>query len=80
MCLIGGFCVSQVLKKDLGDAAESEGKSFDFLFFKDLEESVRDDLKIIKESPLIPNEITVFGFIYDVSPPSLFSTQQESMP
>lgn len=57
----------QVLKKDLGGAAEDEGKKIDWLTFKDLEGSVRDDLQIIKKSPLIPDNITVYGFIYDVS-------------
>lgn len=55
-----------VLKKDLGGAAEDEGKKIDWLTFKDLEGSVRDDLQIIKKSPLIPDNITVYGFIYDV--------------
>lgn len=57
----------QVLKKDLGDQAEQVGKKIDWLTFKSLEGSVRDDLQIIKQSPLIPSNITVYGFIYDVS-------------
>jgi carbonic anhydrase len=38
----------------------------DFLPFKNLEQSVRDDVATIKSSPLIPNSIEVTGFIYDV--------------
>ena len=57
----------QVLKKDLGDDAEQAGKKIDWLTFKDLEESVRDDLKIIKQSPLIPSNVQSHGFVYDVS-------------
>lgn len=38
----------------------------DFLPFTDLEQSVRDDVQAIRDSPLIPNDITVSGAIYDV--------------
>ncbi len=38
----------------------------DFLPFSDLEQSVRDDVSMIKNSPLIPNDIPVSGAIYDV--------------
>lgn len=38
----------------------------DFLPFKDLEQSVRDDVATLKASPLIPNTIEISGFIYDV--------------
>ena len=38
----------------------------DFLPFKDLEQSVRDDVTTIKSSPLIPDSVEVSGFIYDV--------------
>jgi carbonic anhydrase len=38
----------------------------DFLPFPDLEQSVRDDVAIIKNSPLIPDDIPVSGAIYDV--------------
>ena len=58
---------SQALKKDLGDQAEQVGKKIDWLTFKDLESSVREDVQIIKQSPLIPDNITVHGFIYNVS-------------
>lgn len=38
----------------------------DFLPFTNLEQSVRDDIQIIKDSPLIPDSIPVSGAIYDV--------------
>jgi carbonic anhydrase len=38
----------------------------DFLPFGDLEQSVRDDVALIKNSPLIPDSISVSGYIYDV--------------
>lgn len=50
------------LQQDLGaDAAD-----IDFLPFSDLEQSVRDDVATLHESPLIPDDITITGFIYDV--------------
>src|SRR5579859_3731808 len=50
------------IKQDLHANADS----IDFLPFKDLEQSVRDDVATIKSSPLIPKNIEVVGFIYDV--------------
>jgi carbonic anhydrase len=50
------------IKEDLGVDASGH----DFLTFTDLEQSVRDDVKKIRDSELIPNDITVNGAIYDV--------------
>jgi carbonic anhydrase len=50
--------IQQDLGVDVGDR--------DFLPFPDLEQSVRDDVAIIKNSPLIPDDISVSGAIYDV--------------
>jgi carbonic anhydrase len=52
---------SQV-QRDLG--VDVSGR--DFLPFDDLEKSVRDDVSILRESPLIPREIAINGAIYDV--------------
>ncbi len=38
-----------------------------FLPFKDLEQSVRDDIAFLRISTLIPDSITIRGFIYDVT-------------
>jgi carbonic anhydrase len=38
----------------------------DFLPFSDLEQSVRDDVAILRASPLIPADIPISGAIYDV--------------
>ena len=51
-----------MLKQDTG----ADASSTDFLEFSDLEGSVRDDVATIKGSPLIPNDIPVSGFVYDV--------------
>lgn len=50
------------VKQDLHANADN----IDFLPFKDLEQSVRDDVATIKSSPLIPDNVEVSGFIYDV--------------
>lgn len=50
------------IREDLG--VDTAG--LDFLPFSDLEQSVRDDVRIIKNSDLIPEDIVVSGAIYDV--------------
>lgn len=39
----------------------------DFLPFSDLEKSVRDDVALLRESALIPDDFPVSGAIYDVT-------------
>jgi len=52
-----------ILKRDTGsDTAEQ----IDFLPFGDLEASVTEDVKRIREHPLIPKDISIRGYIYDV--------------
>ena len=50
------------LKQETG----ADASDIDFLPFSDLEQSVRDDVRKIKDSPFIPKGIPVRGFIYDV--------------
>ena len=38
----------------------------DFLPFQDIEESVREDMQLLIESPLIPDDVIISGAIYDV--------------
>ena len=45
---------------------QADASHIDFLPFKDLEQSVRDDVAFLRESPLIPQNIAISGFIYDV--------------
>jgi carbonic anhydrase len=50
------------VKQDLGaDASE-----IDFLPFADLEQNVRDDVALLKRSPLIADDTEIRGFVYDV--------------
>ncbi|MBJ8325804.1 beta-class carbonic anhydrase [Streptococcus pacificus] len=54
--------LKQQLKKDLG----VDVSDYDFLPFKDLEKSVKEDIALLKESPLIPDDVLISGAIYDV--------------
>ncbi|MBM7642854.1 beta-class carbonic anhydrase [Streptococcus loxodontisalivarius] len=38
----------------------------DFLPFTDVEESVREDMALLKASPLIPDDVEINGAVYDV--------------
>ncbi len=44
----------------------ADADHIDFLPFKDLDQSVRDDVTLLRNSPLIPQSIAISGFIYDV--------------
>lgn len=50
------------LKRDLG--VDVAGR--DFLPFTDIEESVREDIALLKQSPLIPDDVKISGAVYDV--------------
>ncbi len=50
------------LHEDLG----ADASNVDFLPFDDLDQSVRDDVATLRASPLIPQDIAILGFVYDV--------------
>jgi len=54
------------LRKKLKQELNANAEHIDFLPFKDLEQSVRDDVATIKNSPLLLKNIEVSCFIYDV--------------
>jgi carbonic anhydrase len=54
------------VREDLGGEAAALARDTDFLPFADVEASVRDDVAILRASPLIPRDIPVRGFVYDV--------------
>jgi len=43
-----------------------EGDYIDWLTIRDLAQSVRDDVARIRRHPLVPLDIAVYGYIYDV--------------
>ena len=50
------------LKAELGVDVSGQ----DFLPFQDVEESVREDMQLLRESPLIPDDVVISGAVYDV--------------
>ena len=51
------------LKQDLN----ADASAIDFLPFSDVDARVRRDLETIRANPLIPSDIPVRGFVYDVT-------------
>jgi carbonic anhydrase len=50
------------VEEDLG----ADASAIDFLPFSDVEESVREDVSFLLSSPLIPGDVIIRGFVYDV--------------
>jgi carbonic anhydrase len=53
----------------------ADASDIDFLPFSDLEQSVRDDVQRIKDSPFLPNDAPVTGYIYDVTDGRLYPVE-----
>ena len=43
----------------------------DFLPFQDIDESVREDMKLLRECPIIPDDVIISGAVYDVDTGSM---------
>lgn len=54
------------IAETLGPEAEQEAQAIDFLPFADLAESVREDIRKLRQSPLISKHIRIYGAIYDI--------------
>nr|HET6900970.1 carbonic anhydrase [Ktedonobacteraceae bacterium] len=54
------------LQQKVQQELHADASTIDFLPFSNLEQSVRDDIATLRESPLIPQNIDISGFIYDV--------------
>ena len=57
---------NQDLRTKLQQELHANADNIDFLPFSNLEQSVRDDVTFLKNSPFIPQSIDISGFIYDV--------------
>jgi carbonic anhydrase len=54
--------------KDVGKGPGSDaGKNIDWLTISDQKQSVIDDVARIRSHPLVPRDIPVYGYIYDVT-------------
>jgi carbonic anhydrase len=56
----------QALQDRLKEKFGHDASNVKFHSFPDLDENVKNQVKTIKNSPLIPNEIPVTGFVYEV--------------
>src|SRR6267154_2051248 len=53
--------------QDVGKSPGSRaGEFIEWLTIRDQEQSVRDDVQRIREHPLVPKNVAIFGYIYDV--------------
>ncbi len=66
------------LRAKLAQETGADASNIDFLPFSNLEESVREDIRRIKESPFIPQSIPVRGFVYDVRTGQMTEVPSES--
>jgi carbonic anhydrase len=64
------------------DSAEgpgsTEGQFIDWLAFKDETSSVVDDVQRIRNHPLVPRDIPIYGFVYDVRSGRLLEVREAS--
>ena len=58
--------IRELLAEELGPDARRAADAIDFQPFHDLDLSVRDDVASIRASPLIPRDIPIRGYVYDV--------------
>lgn len=58
---------NEQLRAKIHDELGADASDIDFLPFSDLDQSVRDDLVTLRSSPLIPEDIPIRGFVYDVT-------------
>lgn len=54
------------LQRRLQEQFGTDASEIDFLPFKDLEQSVRDDIALLRSSPFLLKESEIIGFVYDV--------------
>jgi carbonic anhydrase len=65
--------------EDLGDGPGSpEGRYVNWLTFSNLDQSVIEDVERIREHPLVPRDIPIFGFVYDCATGKLIEIPEAS--
>jgi carbonic anhydrase len=64
-CGMGKYSDSDIRSKVMDDLGADAG-DMAFLTFSDVRESVREDVELLRGSPLIARDVTVRGFVYDV--------------
>jgi carbonic anhydrase len=67
--------------QDVGKGPGSRaGEFIEWLTIRDQEQSVRDDVQRIREHPLVPKSITIYGYIYDVKSGRLLEVRDANRP
>ena len=63
--------------QDVGKGpGSSAGEYIEWLTIRDQAQSVRDDVERIRQHPLVPENIAVYGYIYDVASGSLLEVPE----
>lgn len=58
---------NEAIRDRIREATGEDASHIDFLPFQDVAESVREDMAILRGSPLFPDGYQVLGFVYDVT-------------
>jgi carbonic anhydrase len=67
--------------QDVGKGPGSRaGEFIEWLTIRDQEQSVRDDVQRIREHPLVPKSIPIYGYIYDVKSGRLLEVRDTERP
>jgi carbonic anhydrase len=67
--------------QDVGKGPGSrEGEFIEWLTIRDQQQSVRDDVQRIREHPLVPKNIAIYGYVYDVKSGKLLEVPQAKWP
>ena len=73
--LLGGS--NEAIRKEVADRGGVDASGIEFHPFADLDENVRTGLRRIAESPLLPDSLTLGGFVYDVETGTLRTVPYE---
>ena len=67
--------------QDVGKGPGSHaGEFIEWLTIRDQEQSVRDDVQRIREHPLVPKNIAIYGYVYDVKSGRLLEVPEATRP
>ncbi len=67
--------------QDVGKGPGSRaGEFIEWLTIRDPEQSVRDDVQRIREHPLVPKKIAIYGYVYDVKSGRLVEVPEAERP
>ena len=67
--------------QDVGKGPGSRaGEFIEWLTIRDREQSVRDDVQHIREHPLVPANIAIYGYVYDVKSGGLLEVPETKRP